>query len=175
MRHSLSFSEISEHGVHLKPDDRSWFPDDLVKREGPVAAHLSLTGKGENKIEIQGRLHGKLLPDCDRCLDEYVYKVDVAFQLIAEVRDAGEHWRVQNLECCAEDLETVLLDEPVIDISDLLRQQLLLALPEKQLCRNSCLGLCCECGKNLNLGNCACAQKSKDSPFAVLAQLRKNT
>jgi uncharacterized protein len=173
MHNFIPFFEISEHGVHLKPDALSWLPDDLAKREGPVSAKLFLIKKGEHKIEIQGRLQGLLRLSCDRCLAEYVYTVDDPFQLIAEVADE-QHWCMQHLEGCAEDLETVLFDEPCIDINDLLRQQLLLALPEKQLCRDSCQGLCCECGINLNLGNCTCARKPKDSPFAVLAQLREN-
>ena len=173
MHHSISFSEIPEHGIHLKPHDLSWFPDDLARRHGPVSAKLFFAKKGESKIEVQGQLQGKLLLDCDRCLAEYPYTVDVSFQLILEVNDPVHHWRIHNLESSSTDLDTVLLDEPSINFGDLLRQQILLALPEKQLCGNFCLGLCNNCGANLNSESCSCAQEKKDSPFVVLAKLKK--
>ncbi len=173
MHYSISFSEIPEDGIHLKPRDLSWFPDDIVKRDGPVSAKLFFAKKGESKIEVQGQLHGKLLLECDRCLTEYPYPVDVSFQLILEVNDPARHWRVHDLVGSSTDLDTVLLDEPAIDFGDLLRQQILLALPEKKLCGDFCLGLCTTCGASLNSESCTCELEKKDSPFAVLAKLKK--
>jgi len=174
MHQSISFSEIPEHGLQLEPNDLSWFPDDLVKRQGPVSVKLFLTKKGENKIDVQGRLQAIFLLDCDRCLTEYAYTVDVPIRFIVEVNDPTHHWRVQDLDRCGTDIEIVVLNEPLIDIGDLLRQQILLVLPEKQLCGNSCRGLCNTCGVNLNKESCSCAGDVKDSPFSVLAQFRKN-
>ncbi|MDH3329401.1 MAG: DUF177 domain-containing protein [Desulfobulbaceae bacterium] len=173
MHQILSFSEIPEHGIQLELTDVSWFPEDQVQRSGPVTATLFFARKGESKIEVRGKLKASLLLACDRCLEDYTYKIDAPIQLIFEVNDPEHHWRVQDLDGGEVDIDTVLLDEPKIDVGDILRQQLFLALPEKQLCRQTCAGLCSVCGANLNQGSCSCAREEKSSPFSVLAQLKK--
>ena len=67
---------------------------------------------------------------------------------------------------------SILLDEPVVDLDDLLRQQLYLSLPVKNLCAEECRGLCPGCGANLNQADCTCGAGEDRSPFAVLRQLQ---
>jgi uncharacterized protein len=77
------------------------------------------------------------------------------------------------MEGTESELDTLQVTEPVVDLEDILRQQVYLGLPAKQLCRENCLGLCSHCGKNLNEGQCSCHEKSAaGSPFAVLAAYR---
>jgi uncharacterized protein len=80
---------------------------------------------------------------------------------------------VKDLEYRIPDLDTVILEEPVIDLDDIIRQQLLLALPMKKLCSEQCKGMCLRCGANLNQNACGCDGEPQDSPFAILAQLKK--
>ncbi|HRF91542.1 MAG TPA: YceD family protein, partial [Desulfobacter postgatei] len=68
-----------------------------------------------------------LLP-CDRGLCDYPFRVDTAFQLLFALED-DEAWQVKALESIPSDLETEVLTEPVIDLDDVLRQQVYLALP----------------------------------------------
>lgn len=174
MQQSLTFAEIPEHGAHVEVPDLSWFPDDVVLKQGPVSTKLFLVKKGADKIEVEGRIQGILLLVCDLCLEKYSYTIDVPIQLIIGLNDLDQHCQVHDLDIGETDHETVLLDEPLIDIGDLLRQQLLLILPEKQICDNSCKGLCGRCGINLNNESCECALKLRNSPFAALAQLKIN-
>lgn len=173
MHRTFFFSEIPEHGLQLEITDLSWFPEDELSVSGPVSATLCLTKKDDSKIEVRGTLKADFKLACDRCLTDYNYTVDAPVQLIYEVNDSEHHWRVQELEAGEADIDTVLLDEPKIDIGDVLRQQVFLALPEKQLCRQSCKGLCSGCGVNMNQKNCSCAHEVKSSPFSVLEQLKK--
>ena len=62
--------------------------------------------------------------------------------------------------------------ETVVDLDDLLRQQLYLSLPVKNLCAEECRGLCPGCGANLNQADCTCGAGEDRSPFAVLRQLQ---
>ena len=58
-----------------------------------------------------------------------------------------------------------------LDTDALLRDDILLELPSKFLCKESCKGLCPKCGKNLNEGPCNCNTNETDPRLAVLKQL----
>ena len=58
-----------------------------------------------------------------------------------------------------------------LDLDDLIMNDILLELPTKLLCRDDCMGLCPECGKNLNDGTCSCRKETVDPRLAVLKQL----
>jgi uncharacterized protein len=77
------------------------------------------------------------------------------------------------MECSAEDCLTVQLQQPVIDLGEILREQVFLALPLKVLCDEGCRGLCPVCGAELQDDHCSCADKGRNRPFDVLKQLRK--
>jgi len=47
-------------------------------------------------------------------------------------------------------------DQNMLDVSDDLRQEIILTYPVKCLCREDCQGLCPACGKNLNSETCSC-------------------
>ena len=59
----------------------------------------------------------------------------------------------------------------MLDTDALLRDDILLELPSKLLCKDSCKGLCPKCGKNLNEGECGCIMHEGNSAFAVLSKL----
>jgi uncharacterized protein len=57
-------------------------------------------------------------------------------------------------------------------LEDALREQVLLALPLKTICRDDCKGLCPHCGKNLNEIQCACVDEVEDPRWAALKEIR---
>ena len=57
------------------------------------------------------------------------------------------------------------------DLSELIRQTLLVSLPLQPLCREACAGLCPQCGKNWNEGPCDCPTETVDPRFSALASL----
>ena len=59
----------------------------------------------------------------------------------------------------------------MLDLSDVLRQYLLTDEPLKTLCRNDCQGLCPECGADLNMEKCKCAEPAIDPRWGVLSAL----
>ena len=60
-----------------------------------------------------------------------------------------------------------------VDLAPMLREHILLDLPMQPLCRPDCLGLCSQCGANLNEGSCDCPKEALDSRFAILNRLRR--
>jgi uncharacterized protein len=85
-------------------------------------------------------------------------------------RDTGE------AEIAASsDAETVD-EEPytgkTIDLAPALREQILLAVPPPPLCDEACKGLCPQCGKDLNQGDCGCERASIDPRWAALKSIQ---
>ncbi|MBN8554531.1 MAG: DUF177 domain-containing protein [Deltaproteobacteria bacterium] len=79
-----------------------------------------------------------------------------------------------------EDLNFGAFDGQVVDLRPLIRELLILQLPMRTLCSDSCKGLCMKCGENLNDSKCSCAQgptlifqdttESVPSPLATALQ-----
>lgn len=169
----VRFNEISPHGSQFAIHEVQGLAgqDDLIV-QGPLVAECALERKGESKVAVHGKVDVSLLLPCDRCLNWYPFRVESVFQLLFAVEN-DDAWQVKALESVPSDLETEVLIEPVIDLDDVLRQQVYLALPVKSLCSPACAGLCLQCGANLNETTCECSKTGKDSPFAALAQLKK--
>lgn len=79
--------------------------------------------------------------------------------------------------CCLETFDYLmsfnisrayLLEDKVIDVGDELRQVVVLNLPAKPLCKETCAGLCPVCGKNLNISQCTCGQNRIDPRWEKL-------
>jgi uncharacterized protein len=58
-------------------------------------------------------------------------------------------------------------------LEDVLKEQILLALPVKQVCDAACKGLCTQCGTNLNTGSCDCPSPVSDPRWLALEDIRK--
>ena len=62
-------------------------------------------------------------------------------------------------------------DRHILDLSDVIRQYVLTDIPIKPLCGNNCLGLCAECGTNLNKEKCKCDTTPADPRWGALLGL----
>ena len=71
-----------------------------------------------------------------------------------------------------EEPDSFIIDEHhILDLKEAIRQNALLAVPMKPLCRADCAGLCQICGKDLNKGNCDCAKDNIDPRWSKLIEL----
>lgn len=127
--------------------------------------------KDHEKVRITGRAGTTLELACSRCLEGFRVPVDATFDLLylpaVPASGAGEQ------EVAEDDLATSYYRDGVIDLADLVREQLFLALPMKPLCQDACRGLCPECGTNLNAGSCACTHAWEDPRLAPLKALSR--
>ncbi len=87
------------------------------------------------ELTFTGRLHGP----CQRCLKDAVVERRIAVREYEATNPDG-----------SDDLRTPYLHDDRLDLSSWARDSLVLALPEKILCRPDCAGLCPVCGKDLN-------------------------
>lgn len=114
---------------------------------------VSLKAKIEtNKLFLNYNASGEIILECDRCLENFFYHLNLNSAAEYELKEIGDEF----------DMENELL------------QALLLSLPFKKLCKNDCRGLCFICGKNLNVETCKCKSEVIASPFNKLKELMKN-
>lgn len=169
----LPFVEIPTTGVRFDIEDVSWFPDSEVARQGRLDASVFLQ-RNENRVTVTGTIAVTFVFACDRCLESFVAPRQIEFSLEVELVEAGGQ-AMPGVEhvCSPDEMDVVYVDVPVVDLHNVLRQQIFLALPLKKLCSDDCRGLCSQCGANLNLEACGCARGNHQSPFAVLRGLKK--
>ena len=131
--------------------------DDLTL--SPLKGAIVATRTTEG-IYIQGELESASTLECMRCLEEtnvaLEFSLDELFFYPPEAAPAGEN-RVG--------------EDGMIDLGPLVRELSLLSFPTKVLCRPDCLGLCQECGANLNDGDCGCPADDIDPRLAALQTL----
>jgi uncharacterized protein len=67
----------------------------------------------------------------------------------------------------------VIEETGVMDLVEPVREEFILSLPLRALCKEDCKGLCDQCGENLNQAKCTCEEAEIDPRFASLLQLKK--
>lgn len=123
----------------------------------------------EGKAHISGRLTANVEFACVRCLQTTLFKIDAEFDDVFIEPDAEGETDV-SLE--AEELDESYALDGRIDIAEAVREQIILALPDRPLCGEDCKGLCPKCGTNLNLIKCNCITSDTDPRWAALKQIR---
>lgn len=168
----LYFDEIPPLGRELSWTLTAVDRDAGIELATPLTAFCRVWPAGAHRVEIEGRLQGNVRLCCDRCLEPYLLALELPYRLSAVVEEAeAVEKNGDGREGEFEESKLLELASPCLDLDELARQQLLLALPEKRLCSTDCAGLCPHCGTNRNQSPCGCAQGAVDSPFAVLAKL----
>lgn len=136
--------------------------------EGPIAVTMTYYRAGTDLFFV-GRLKADTVANCARCAEDFKEPTDRAFRLVMAPKSVGMD---SDPGLRADDLEFSLYEGDEIDLGPLIREQLLLALPTRPLCREDCRGLCPHCGINLNRGECGCETAQPDPRFAVLRSLK---
>ena len=121
-------------------------------------------------IRIAGSLATSVESDCARCLEPAVQKVSRTFDLL--YRPLGTDAGRAELSVTAAEAEVGYYEGEGLLLEDALREQVLLDLPLKVMCREDCKGLCPHCGANLNEDPCSCAEPLEDPRWAALKDLR---
>jgi len=135
----------------------------------PVMLTFDIDRQEPGRYRIAGHVNGELSLACVRCLEPFTMPVAGSFDLryVPRSENAGEGER----EVGEDDLTTAFYEDDQIDLSELIAEQLHLALPMKPLCSETCKGLCPHCGANLNTETCDCSEKWEDPRLAALKDL----
>src|SRR5262245_29257464 len=119
---------------------------------GRVVGDLSIQRNGD-RITIRGRIQATLALECVRCLRRLELPVDAPFELFSERSGTGSRRDEEALE---RDDYMTFHDGRRLDVSEQVRETLLLEVPITPWCRDDCKGLCPRCGVDLNVEPCAC-------------------
>jgi uncharacterized protein len=120
-------------------------------------------------ILVQGVLWTEVHLTCSRCQEPMVARLEL--QLEEEFRPTIDVLTGRKLVMDEEDQALWIDAHHTLDLTEVVRQGLLLAIPMRPLCRPDCKGLCPMCGQNWNEGPCDCAEVEGDSRWAILKRL----
>jgi uncharacterized protein len=134
----------------------------------PIEVSVSYYRAG-SEVFVSGNFTAATDAVCSRCAEEFDHSSGRAFRYVLAPKAMGEG---DEFALRAEDLEFSFYQSDEIDLTPLVREQVLLALTERPLCREDCRGLCPRCGANLNEQDCACSPEPPGSRFAMLRNLK---
>ncbi|MCU1285107.1 MAG: hypothetical protein JWO13_1457 [Acidobacteriales bacterium] len=167
----LEFAESFAPGViDLGPD--------LIQRTA-----LKATGRaelleehhgGKNNIQdirIVGGFSTQVELKCARCIEPVVQDLSSEYDLL--YRPAGTVTREEEVAINEAETEIGYYTGEGLLLEDTLKEQILLSVPIRVLCKEDCIGLCPQCGQNRNLSPCDCAEKISDPRWAALAEIKE--
>ena len=131
-----------------------------------VAELLPHTG---GEVRIQGRYGVTMQAQCDRCLKQAQFPLEKSFDLF--YRPMSVIARDEEVEIDEGEAEVGFYENGGLELEDVLREQILLALPMQRVCSDVCQGICPVCGKNRNETPCDCKIESADDRWGALRKL----
>ncbi len=139
--------------------DKIKLGDDFEVRRFDGIVNIGRTPQG---LILQADFSAVTTLECVRCLTEF---------------DCELNWSFTDLYAFDKrsitDSELILPEDGHIELTELIRECALLEIPISPICKPDCLGLCAECGQNLNEKDCGHGPDENDSPFAKLKDLLK--
>jgi uncharacterized protein len=153
---SIAPDEIDLEGEEIKLKD-------AVKFEGNIK-------RGIVQTDVEGKISTVITIECSRCLQDTKLKLDFPFEAVFV---SPEHYtQEKEAELRTDDLEVSILENETIDLTELVREQILLSVPTQVFCREDCKGLCQKCGANRNLIDCNCEEIEIDPRWSALKNLK---
>jgi DUF177 domain-containing protein len=131
------------------------FRGESFRQVGPLTWSATAERAGE-EIRVAGNLSAEMEMTCSRCLEPARCTIEKAFDLFFRENDE-DLIDEDDVELSEEDTRTAFFAGTQLAIGDVLREQILLGLPMKALCRVDCKGLCPVCGTNRNQNTCTCS------------------
>ena len=143
--------------------------DERTRISGPVTVTGKLRLRGAELV-ITGHLDGRVAVECDRCLKhvESSMNADFTCEYIS-----GQMYESNNVaELTEEEMTVSVFDGEAIDVDEIVKEQILLSVPTRTLCRQDCKGICPVCGNDKNERDCNCETTEGDPRWAALRELR---
>ncbi len=170
------FLDVKELAVRKLRIRRSYAPGsvDYHTTEMKQVVPLEVTATAElleDQIRVEGSFETKIELVCARCLEPVLEDVNKPFDLFYAPLPKEDKPKEDQLK--EDDTEIGFYQGDGLFLADILKEQVLLALPLKVICRSDCRGLCPACGANLNHEGCRCETHATDTRMAPLARLKQ--
>ena len=149
-------------------------PDDLnpvderirLTQPATVSGKVRLAG---NEVFVNGHVETRAQVECDRCLQSVETPVNTDFAL--EYMTGSEYESGGTAELTEAEMSVSVFDGEAIDVDEIVKEQIVLTVPTRMLCREDCKGICPECGADRNRGDCNCTTNDIDPRWAALKNL----
>lgn len=171
----INVSSIPEEGINLRFErNGEWFQQrlpeaglaDFVLDRVDVAC---MVRKMKENVFIEGSVTTAAEMPCSRCLEATRLSFQSSFHYTFAPSPSLPQ---EDVELTLTDLDFAHYEEDAIDLDAAIFEQILLQIPLKPLCAESCRGLCPHCGVNLNATSCDCRGELLDERLAILKQFK---
>ena len=158
-------SVIKVTGAEIAIDGSVGFSDaqflgESYKFQDPLSVKGRVYNNGQS-LTLELSVEGKMETQCARCLELVGADVSYSIHELLSQREEG----------ASEDEDIILFDGYEIELDDIIADHFLMNVSGKYLCDEDCLGLCPECGTNLNHGECDCNKEYIDPRWQALADI----
>lgn len=143
--------------------------DEAVKLNDRVKVEGKLT-QGIAQTDIEGKIFVDVELECTRCLEPVQSFMEIPFEAVFVTPE--NYTEAAEVQVTAEDLEVAVFEGDEVNLTELAREQILLAIPTRVFCREDCKGFCQKCGANRNLIDCNCEEKEIDPRWQGLRDLK---
>lgn len=137
-----------------------------IKVPQPLLADLKATYVGQDAVDVQGKLSVELDMSCSRCLKPLHQHLNIPFHEQFKLVKPSE-------EMDNEDDDTIYVNDENVDLVPYVEESFVLHIPMTAVCKDTCKGLCPNCGKDLNEGTCDCDTEVVDPRLAALKDFFK--
>lgn len=149
-------------------------PEDLNPVDERIRLVEPATVKGKtrlagNEVFVNGHIDTRAQVECDRCLQPIELPVNTDFEL--EYIPDSEYESGSAAELTEAEMSVSVFDGEAIDVDAIVKEQILLAVPTRMLCREDCKGICPQCGIDRNTRECSCVTNDIDPRWAALKNL----
>jgi uncharacterized protein len=150
------------------PDDLNPV-DERVNLSGPTKVNGKVRLAG-NEVFVNGHVETRAQVECDRCLKPVEIPVNADFEL--EYITGSEYESTAPAELTEAEMSVSVFDGEALDVDEIVKEQILLTVPTRMLCREDCKGICPQCGTDRNTGDCNCVTEEIDPRWAALKNLK---
>ena len=142
-----------------------------VEFNNPLSCAVRLFRQGEDNVYVTADIETKISVECGRCITAFAVDITTTLELLFSVGSESSE---------ESEADERYYDGETLDISEDVRQALVLEIPAWPLCSETCEGLCPQCGAELNISACSCeptdeAPASTSNPFAALSKMLENS
>ncbi len=142
--------------------------DDDLEIQDPLIGPLKML-RTTDGILVTAALRTVLELQCCRCLEPFSTPIELEIE--EEFRPSVDIHTGAKLPLIEAGEGTIIDEHHILDLAEIIRQAVFLALPMRALCKDNCAGLCPQCGQNLNKAQCDCVTEAVDPRLEILKQL----
>ncbi|MCL5024151.1 MAG: DUF177 domain-containing protein [Nitrospirae bacterium] len=162
----IVISEITDEGLDL--DYEETIGTEALTLTVPARVTLRIE-KVSSEVFVKGTVRANVALQCSRCLGKFSKEMEVGVSVVyhplEELKNEEKH------EIKDDELDMGFYQGDELDVQELITEQILLNVPMKPLCSESCRGLCPKCGTDLNVRSCNCGLRETDPRLEILKKL----